>query len=115
MNAFLHSLLVRSRRRRILLPFFANAKPLPEAGNNNYLGSECDHLPEAGNICIGIHPSVNKQHHLSLHTSAYSLWAPPKAANALRLEPRANVVLTQGLELEQRSRPLGLLGGSHGL
>jgi hypothetical protein len=21
---------------------------LPEAGNNNYLGSECDHLPEAG-------------------------------------------------------------------
>ncbi len=31
---------------RILLPCFANAKPLPEAGNN-YLGSECDHLPEA--------------------------------------------------------------------
>jgi hypothetical protein len=29
---------------------------LPEAGNNNYLGSECDHLPEAGNIYIGIHP-----------------------------------------------------------
>ena len=27
---------------------------LPEAGNN-YLGSECDHLPEAGNIYIGIH------------------------------------------------------------
>jgi hypothetical protein len=22
---------------------------LPEAGNNNYLGSECDHLAEAGN------------------------------------------------------------------
>jgi hypothetical protein len=41
--------LVRRRRRRILLPCFANAKPLPEAGNNNYLGSECDHLPEAGN------------------------------------------------------------------
>jgi hypothetical protein len=39
--------LVRRRRRRILLPCFANAKPLPEAGNNNYLGSECDHLPEA--------------------------------------------------------------------
>jgi hypothetical protein len=39
----------RHRRRRILLPCFANAKPLPEAGNNNYLGSECDHLPEAGN------------------------------------------------------------------
>ena len=50
------------------LPCFANAKPLPEAGNNylgsecnhlpeaanNYLGSECDHLPEAGNIYIGI-------------------------------------------------------------
>jgi hypothetical protein len=47
---------VRRRRRRILLPCFANAKPLPEAGNNNYLGSECDHLPEAGNIYIGIHP-----------------------------------------------------------
>jgi hypothetical protein len=40
---------VRRRRRRILLPCFANAKPLPEAGNNNYLGSEGDHLPEAGN------------------------------------------------------------------
>ena len=59
-------------RRRILLPCFANAKPLPEAGNN-YLGSECDHLPEAGNICISIHSSA--------HPSAYSLWAPPKAAN----------------------------------
>ena len=30
---------MRRRRRRILLPCFANAKPLPEAGNNNYLGS----------------------------------------------------------------------------
>jgi hypothetical protein len=38
---------LRRRRRRILLACFANAKPLPEAGNN-YLGSECDHLPEAG-------------------------------------------------------------------
>ena len=47
---------MRRRRRRILLPCFANAKPLPEAGNNNYLGSECDHLPKAGNIYIGIHP-----------------------------------------------------------
>ena len=31
---------------------------LPEAGNNNYLGSECDHLPEAGNTYIGTHPSA---------------------------------------------------------
>jgi len=43
-----HSCL-RRRRRRILVPCFANAKPLPETGNN-YLGSECDHLPPAGNI-----------------------------------------------------------------
>jgi hypothetical protein len=55
--------LVRRRRRRILLPCFANAKPLPEAGNN-YLGSECDHLPGAGNIYISIHSSA--------HPSAYS-------------------------------------------
>ena len=48
MKPYLHPSLVRRRRRRILLPCFANAKPLPEAGNN-YLGSECDHLPEAGN------------------------------------------------------------------
>ena len=61
--------LVRRRRRRILLPCFANAKLLPEAGNN-YLGSECDHLPEAGNIYISIHSSA--------HTSAYSLWAPER-------------------------------------
>jgi hypothetical protein len=47
---------VRRRRRRILLPCFANAKPLPEAGNNNYLGSEWDHLPEAGNIYIYCYP-----------------------------------------------------------
>jgi hypothetical protein len=32
---------------------------LPEAGNNNYLGSECDHLPEAGNIYNGIHSSTH--------------------------------------------------------
>jgi hypothetical protein len=51
--------LVRRRRRRILLPCLANAKPLPEAGNNNYLMSECNHLPEAGNIYIGIHPSAH--------------------------------------------------------
>ena len=31
--------LVQRRRRRILLPCFANAKPLQEAGNNNYLGA----------------------------------------------------------------------------
>jgi hypothetical protein len=48
---------MRRLRRRILLPCFANAKPLPEAGNN-YLGSECDHLPEAGNMYIGIHPQT---------------------------------------------------------
>jgi hypothetical protein len=48
---------------RILLHCCANAKPLPEAGNN-YLGSECDHLPEAGNIYISIHPSA----HPSAHT-----------------------------------------------
>ena len=30
---------------------------LPEAGNN-YLGSECDHLQEAGNIYISIHSSA---------------------------------------------------------
>ena len=47
---------MRRRRRRILLPCFANAKPLPESGNNNYLGSECLHLPEAGYIYIGIRP-----------------------------------------------------------
>jgi hypothetical protein len=29
----------------------------PEAGNN-YLGSECDHLPEAGNIYIGVASEV---------------------------------------------------------
>jgi hypothetical protein len=73
-------------RRRILLPCFANAKPLPEAGNNNYLGSECDHLPEAGNnnylgsecdhlpeagnIYIGIHSSTHPSV-LIVH-SAYS-------------------------------------------
>jgi hypothetical protein len=51
-------------RRRILLPCFANAKPLPEAGNNNYLGSECDHLPEEGNIYISIHSSA---HHPPIH------------------------------------------------
>ena len=68
-------LLVRRRRRRILLPCFANAKPLPEAGNN-YLGSECDHLPEAGNIYISIHSSA--------HPSAYSLWAPPNVAKLIR-------------------------------
>ena len=70
---------MRRRRRRILVPCFANAKPLPEAGNN-YLGSECDHLPEAGNIYISIHSSA--------HTSAYSLWAPPKAANVAKLTRR---------------------------
>jgi hypothetical protein len=36
------------------LPCFANTKPLLEAGNN-YLGSECDHLPEAGNVAKLIH------------------------------------------------------------
>jgi hypothetical protein len=36
---------------------------LPEAGNNNYLGSECDHLPEAGNTYIGIHPFANPSAH----------------------------------------------------
>ena len=85
MNPYLHPLLVRRRRRRILLPCFANAKPLPEAGNKNYLGSECDHLPEAGNIYIGIHPSV--------HPSAYSLWAPPKAANVAKLIHRRRISL----------------------
>jgi hypothetical protein len=30
---------------------------LPEAGDS-YLGSECDHLPEAGNIYVDIHPSA---------------------------------------------------------
>ena len=34
-----------------LITLFANAKPLPEAGN--YLGSECDLLPEAGNNYLG--------------------------------------------------------------
>jgi hypothetical protein len=48
----------RAPGRRILLPCFANAKPLPEAGNN-YLGSECAHLPEADKIYIGIHPSTH--------------------------------------------------------
>jgi hypothetical protein len=61
--------LVRRRRRRIVLPCFANANPLPEAGNNNYLGSECDYLPEAGNN-IYWYPS-----YANAHTSAYSLWA----------------------------------------
>jgi hypothetical protein len=64
MKPYLYPSLVRRRRRRILLPCFENAKPLPEAGNNNYLGSECDHLPEAGKIYIGIHPSA----HPSAHT-----------------------------------------------
>jgi hypothetical protein len=32
---------------------------LPEAGDN-YLGSECDHLPEAGNIYVGPHNWQNK-------------------------------------------------------
>jgi hypothetical protein len=44
-----HSLL-RRRRRRISLNVGSECDHLPEAGNNNYLGSECDHLPEAGNI-----------------------------------------------------------------
>jgi hypothetical protein len=39
------------------LPCFANTKPLLEAGNN-YLGSECDHLPEAGNN-IYRYPSIS--------------------------------------------------------
>jgi hypothetical protein len=85
MKPYLRPSLVRSRWRRILLPCFANAKPLPEAGNNNYLVSECDHLPEAGNIYIGIHPSV--------HTSVYSLWAPPKAANVAKLIRRRRISL----------------------
>ena len=33
-----------------------------------YLGSECDHLPEAGNIYIGIHPSTHPSAHPSAHT-----------------------------------------------
>jgi len=46
---------------------------LPEAGNN-YLGSECDHLPEAGNIYIGIHPTI-----------------PPEAANVAKLIRRRRI------------------------
>jgi hypothetical protein len=75
---------LRRRRRRILLACFANAKPLPEAGNN-YLGSECDHLPEAVNIYIGIHSSA--------HPSAHTLWAPPKAANVAKLIRRRRISL----------------------
>ena len=85
MKPYLHPSLVRRRKRRILLPCFANAKPLPEAGNNNYLGSECDHLPEAGNMYNGIQSSA--------HTSAYSLWAPPKAANVAKLIRRRRISL----------------------
>jgi len=40
---------LRRRRRRISLNVGSECDHLPEAGNNNYLGSECDHLPEAGN------------------------------------------------------------------
>jgi hypothetical protein len=45
------------------MTLFCERKTLPEAGNNNYLGSECDHLPEAGNIYIGIHPSTHPSAH----------------------------------------------------
>jgi hypothetical protein len=83
--------LVRRRRRRILLPCFANANPLPEAGNNS-LGSECDHLPEAGNIYISIHSSA--------HPSAYSLWAPPKAANVAKLIRRRRISLKRDNHLK---------------
>jgi hypothetical protein len=78
---------------------FANAKPLPdapEAGKNNYLGSECDHLPEAGNIYIGIHPSA--------HTSAYSLWAPPKAVNVAKLIHRRRISLKRDNHQQNHSQ-----------
>ena len=39
-----------------------------------YLESECDHLPEAGNIYIGIHPTI-----------------PPEAANVAKLIRRRRI------------------------
>ena len=68
--------LVRRRRRRILLPCFANATPLPEAGIrsqgnyiDNYLGSECDHLPrQAIYILVSIRPYLHTHTHTHTHT-----------------------------------------------
>ena len=74
MKPYFYPSLVRRRRRRILLPCFANAKPLPEAGNNNYLGSECDHLPEAGNIYIYGYPSIHPYLHLFIVGAAEGVY-----------------------------------------
>jgi hypothetical protein len=63
---YIHPSAHLSTQTSTLLPCFANAKPLPEAGNNNYLGSECDHLPEAGNTYIGIHPMRSARPYLRL-------------------------------------------------
>ena len=62
---------LRRRRRRISLNVGSECDHLPEAGNNNYLGSECDHLPEAGNTYIGIHPFA--------HPSAHPYYCLPPA------------------------------------
>jgi hypothetical protein len=63
---YIHPSAHLSTHTSTLLPCFANAKPLPEAGNKNYLGSECDHLPEAGNIYIGTHPMRSAHPYLLL-------------------------------------------------
>jgi len=87
----LHRHILPPDRHRYCTYRFAIPPPIPPLihdcayGAFYYLGSECDHLPPAGNIYIGIHPSA--------HTSAYSLWAPPKAANvAVMATPFGGVV-----------------------
>jgi len=94
-----------------LLPGFANAKPLPEAGNNDYLGSECDYLPEADNIYIGpiywpllvsIHPPIPPPTHPPIRTCSQGYWIRQG-----HLAPRLVTAALLSTALRDKNKPVG--------